>query len=227
MPSSPAVHSPPPSSASRDSTPSSWFPYHSAGDFQANLVMILIILICALVSALALNAAIRCFLRRHRRRQQAEPSDASTAKPARSSGAVEIRSLPALVFSAGMNMAGAEAECAICLSEFVNGEGIRVLPRCRHGFHVKCIEGWLAARTSCPTCRTSCLTASPEKDNSAGHDVEAPLEAAGRMAVTAPEASNTKIWNRPRPRPRPPIIRQTVWENRAPQERKLGCTCKK
>ncbi|XP_058105165.1 RING-H2 finger protein ATL79-like [Magnolia sinica] len=171
--SSPTLLSPP---LSRDPTSGgTWFPYHSAGDFEANLVMILIILICALVCALALNAAIRCFLRR--RRPQPEPTTAGKLTHT----STEMPALPTLVFSAGMKMAGAEAECAICLSEFENGEGIRVLPRCKHGFHEKCIEGWLASRSSCPTCRSSCLLASPEKNTSGGGDVEAPPEVVERL----------------------------------------------
>lgn len=62
----------------------------------------------------------------------------------------------AVVFAAGMKLAGAEAECAICLSEFVEGEGIRVLEKCKHGFHVQCIRKWLDSRSSCPTCRSIC-----------------------------------------------------------------------
>ncbi|XP_038680423.1 RING-H2 finger protein ATL79-like [Tripterygium wilfordii] len=65
-----------------------------------------------------------------------------------------------LVFSAGMKLAGTEVECAICLSEFAEGEGIQVLGRCKHGFHMQCIQKWLSSQSSCPTCRRSCLAAS-------------------------------------------------------------------
>ncbi|KAE8722190.1 RING-H2 finger protein ATL79 [Hibiscus syriacus] len=65
--------------------------------------------------------------------------------------------------TAGMKLAGAEGEpeCAICLSEFVEGDGIQVLAKCKHGFHVQCIQQWLASNSSCPTCRCSCLPPSP------------------------------------------------------------------
>jgi hypothetical protein len=43
--------------------------------------------------------------------------------------------------------------CAICLGEFADGEKVRVLPRCRHGFHVRCVDAWLVSHGSCPTCR--------------------------------------------------------------------------
>ncbi|RWR89499.1 RING-H2 finger protein ATL79-like protein [Cinnamomum micranthum f. kanehirae] len=152
--------SPPPSLIlsplpSRDAPPSdTWFPYRNGGDFDANLAMILIILFSALLAALALNAVIRCYFCR------SPDSSSATGKMA-----VAPPVLPTLVFSAEMmKTAGGEAECAICLSEFVDGEGVRVLPRCKHAFHGKCIEGWLASRLSCPTCRTTCLTLSPEKN---------------------------------------------------------------
>ena len=34
------------------------------------------------------------------------------------------------------------AECALCLSAFLRGDTIRVLP-CRHAFHCECIDRWL------------------------------------------------------------------------------------
>ncbi|CAA0830090.1 RING-H2 finger protein ATL80 [Striga hermonthica] len=45
------------------------------------------------------------------------------------------------------------ADCAICLGEFVAGEEIRVLPQCKHAFHVTCINTWLRSQSSCPCCR--------------------------------------------------------------------------
>ncbi|XP_077249278.1 RING-H2 finger protein ATL79-like [Tasmannia lanceolata] len=155
-------HSPIP--FSRDSNSSgTWFPYRNSGNFDVNLAMILIILVCALICALALNATIRCFLRYSRssvsnRRQDSDAVKMTTQQP------------PALVFTAEMKLAG-ESECAICITEFVNGERVRVLPRCKHGFHVKCIEEWLSSRSSCPTCRSS---SSPVKKP--GNDVEVPQE---------------------------------------------------
>ncbi|KAL1543591.1 RING-H2 finger protein ATL66-like [Salvia divinorum] len=45
------------------------------------------------------------------------------------------------------------AECAICLSLFQEGERVKVLPLCRHGFHSDCVDEWLRTRSSCPLCR--------------------------------------------------------------------------
>ena len=52
---------------------------------------------------------------------------------------------------------GDNASCAICLSDFEEGEALRVLP-CRHLFRKECIDEWLAQHSTCPNCRASLLT---------------------------------------------------------------------
>ncbi|KAF9597956.1 hypothetical protein IFM89_023357 [Coptis chinensis] len=47
-----------------------------------------------------------------------------------------------------------QTECAVCLGEFNEGEVVRLLPNCRHAFHVKCIDEWFFSHSSCPTCRS-------------------------------------------------------------------------
>ncbi|XP_071727220.1 NEP1-interacting protein 2-like [Rutidosis leptorrhynchoides] len=43
--------------------------------------------------------------------------------------------------------------CAICLHDFKNREEGRLLPNCRHVYHVACIDKWLIRNGSCPICR--------------------------------------------------------------------------
>ncbi|XVF53241.1 hypothetical protein PTKIN_Ptkin05aG0083900 [Pterospermum kingtungense] len=148
-----------------------WRPYSNSNDFEANAAMVLIILFCALISSLALNAAIRCFLRggggrrpRHYRNSilpQVTHQELGQRKPVPETATGLMVAAPTLVYSTGMKLAGAEAECAICLSEFVEGEGIQVLAKCKHGYHVQCIQQWLSSHSSCPTCRCSCLSPFP------------------------------------------------------------------
>ncbi|XP_068644666.1 RING-H2 finger protein ATL52-like [Aristolochia californica] len=54
---------------------------------------------------------------------------------------------------------GADKTCAVCLSEFKEGEDVRLLPECLHCFHVPCIDMWLSSHSSCPLCRTATLVA--------------------------------------------------------------------
>ena len=34
-------------------------------------------------------------------------------------------------------------QCPICYSTFYKGEQIRVMPKCQHPFHARCIDKWL------------------------------------------------------------------------------------
>ncbi|KAK6912743.1 Zinc finger, RING-type [Dillenia turbinata] len=44
-------------------------------------------------------------------------------------------------------------ECAVCLSKFEDNEILRLLPKCRHAFHMLCIDQWLESHSTCPLCR--------------------------------------------------------------------------
>lgn len=63
-----------------------------------------------------------------------------------------IESLPFFRFS---SLKGSKQglECAVCLSKFEDIEILRLLPKCRHAFHIDCIDYWLEKHSSCPLCR--------------------------------------------------------------------------
>jgi E3 ubiquitin-protein ligase RNF38/44 len=44
-------------------------------------------------------------------------------------------------------------ECAVCLTRFESSEVLRLLPKCKHAFHVECVDTWLDAHSTCPLCR--------------------------------------------------------------------------
>jgi hypothetical protein len=145
------------------SATNSWGPYSGAGDFASNMAVILAALLAALALAVALTAAVRYLLRRRRRGR----AGAAVGDPEKPLSAEVTSPPPSLVYSAaGTKLAGA-AECAICLAEFVDGDAVRVMPACGHGFHARCIERWLAGglRSSCPTCRAPAAT--PQTDGAA------------------------------------------------------------
>ncbi|KAI3426638.1 RING-type domain-containing protein [Psidium guajava] len=62
-----------------------------------------------------------------------------------------LLSLPVVVFSPQEFKEG--LECAVCLSELVQGEKARILTECNHGFHVDCIDMWFQSHSTCPLCR--------------------------------------------------------------------------
>ncbi|KAI3512226.1 hypothetical protein L1887_19522 [Cichorium endivia] len=63
-----------------------------------------------------------------------------------------IESLPFFRFS---SLKGSKEglECVVCLSKFEDSEVLRLLPKCRHAFHMNCIDTWLESHSSCPLCR--------------------------------------------------------------------------
>lgn len=63
-----------------------------------------------------------------------------------------IESLPFFRFS---TLKGTKEglECAVCLSKFEDIEILRLLPKCKHAFHINCIDHWLEKHASCPLCR--------------------------------------------------------------------------
>lgn len=147
--------------------------------FDANMVIILAALFFALLFAIGLNSLARCALRCGVGRGGAADDEAGGASSSSSSGGGgggvkkrALRSIPVEVYG---NTAGEEEVCAICLGEFADGEKVRVLPRCRHGFHVRCVDAWLLSRGSCPTCRQAVVAAgSPSKGGVAGQSRRPP-----------------------------------------------------
>ncbi|XP_031483271.1 NEP1-interacting protein 2-like isoform X2 [Nymphaea colorata] len=66
-----------------------------------------------------------------------------------------ITRLPEFVVGRKRNAGAGEnqAPCSICLQELSEGDSARSLPKCRHHFHVGCIDRWLILEGSCPICR--------------------------------------------------------------------------
>ncbi|KAJ0892910.1 putative transcription factor C2H2 family [Helianthus annuus] len=100
-------------------------PSFSHNKFDINVVLVLSVLVCALICSLVLNYILRCVLR-----------------CTRLVGSETIASPQAT-----------SARSATC--DFAKGEQIRILPKCNHGYHVRCIDKWLSSHSSCPTCRQS------------------------------------------------------------------------
>ncbi|KAF7825420.1 RING-H2 finger protein ATL74-like [Senna tora] len=143
----------------------------SDANFDANMVIILAALLCALICALGLNSIVRCAMRCSRR-FSAETTD-QTASRLASTGLKKrhLSQIPVKEYGSGVNIPA--TECPICLGEFEKGDKVRMLPKCNHGFHVRCIDTWLLSHSSCPNCRHSLLDKSTNSNT--------PEEGSGRQ----------------------------------------------
>ncbi|XP_022728779.1 RING-H2 finger protein ATL43 [Durio zibethinus] len=65
---------------------------------------------------------------------------------------VVVESLPLFRFSSLRGQKDG-LECAVCLTRFEPNELLRLLPKCKHAFHVECVDTWLDAHSTCPLCR--------------------------------------------------------------------------
>nr|GLL20995.1 RING-H2 finger protein ATL74-like [Ipomoea trifida] len=145
--------------------------------FDTNMVVILASLLCALICALGLNSILRCAMR-FSRRFSFSPEEVAAAGGVKRS---RLREIPVAVYGgSGGDIPG--TDCPICLGEFVDGEKVRVLPKCRHGFHVRCIDMWLASHESCPTCRRSLVDQPAPSD---AEDAAAAISSGGHAAMAA------------------------------------------
>ncbi|QCD76827.1 E3 ubiquitin-protein ligase ATL41-like [Vigna unguiculata] len=110
--------------------------------------------------------SMKYFIIRQRRRRQNEllhqittqiaPIDVSSVE-ARNPGLQTsiIASLPKLLFNQTEQFKQGEViECSVCLATVTKDAIIRVLPNCKHIFHVDCVDKWFNCNSTCPICRT-------------------------------------------------------------------------
>ncbi|KAF7834181.1 RING-H2 finger protein ATL78-like [Senna tora] len=128
--------------------------------------MVLSVLLCALICSLGLNSIIRCALRCSNitSSSTSNPPSLVPHRPAAANTGVKkkaLKTFPTITYD--QKLPGLDdTECAICLCDFSNGDRLRILPKCNHGFHVRCIDKWLNSHSSCPKCR-HCLIHTCEK----------------------------------------------------------------
>ncbi|WVZ19894.1 hypothetical protein V8G54_007216 [Vigna mungo] len=105
-------------------------------NFDTNMVIILAALLCALICALGLNSIVRCALRCSRRFAFETPEETAARLVAKGLKKSALHQIPIVVYGSG-SVGIAATDCPICLGEFLDGEKVRVLPKCNHGFHVR------------------------------------------------------------------------------------------
>lgn len=156
---SPAVASPPAAGIIHESSDA----YNGDNSFDANVVMVLSVLLCALICSLGLNSIIRCALRCSSLVVSDSGNSTLTGQAANTGVKKKaLKTFPTVSYTLDHNLPGLDAECVICLSDFAPGDRLRLLPKCHHGFHVRCIDKWLSSHSSCPKCR-HCLIETCQK----------------------------------------------------------------
>jgi E3 ubiquitin-protein ligase ATL10/75/76/77/78 len=120
--------------------------YNSDANSDINMVILLAALLCALLCAFGLYSIVRGALRCcHGFVLETPVQEAIGHKKG------GLTKIPVVVYGSGLNLPA--TDCPICLGEFWEGEKVRILPQCNHGFHVKCIDTWLVSNSTCPLCR--------------------------------------------------------------------------
>ncbi|KAL6633788.1 hypothetical protein ACP70R_026459 [Stipagrostis hirtigluma subsp. patula] len=66
-----------------------------------------------------------------------------------------VAAIPTMQYSSEAFHSKDDAQCSICLGEYNEKEILRIMPTCRHNFHLECIDVWLQKQTTCPICRVS------------------------------------------------------------------------
>ncbi|KAF8733176.1 hypothetical protein HU200_015551 [Digitaria exilis] len=140
--------------------------------------------------------------------------------PQRGLPAAVLRALPVTVYgsAAGGDDSSPAAspkdrlECAVCLSEVADGEKVRTLPKCAHGFHVECIDMWFHSHDTCPLCRAAVtaagdLAALPREDPTA--EVEFPVVFPTNVLFWGTHDDVTNAGGLTAPPPPPPHIAGT------------------
>lgn len=135
----------------------------------------IVILFAVVIIMVCLHIYARWYLLRARRRQirrarrrthlvfYLEPNNPGNIFPVPTQGldAAVLKSLPTFKYKASGGGGDGDGdgdgeemvECAVCLSEFEEGERGRLLPKCNHSFHVDCIDMWFHSHSTCPICR--------------------------------------------------------------------------
>eukprot|EP01018_Ginkgo_biloba_P028861 Gb_14778 [translate_table: standard] len=140
--------------------------YMADSTLDSNMVVAFTALLCALISIVGLIAMARCAILHCGQRMEPRGPDVSENQNASTGMAVmAVKALPTIICSKRSQLIG--TDCPICLVEFKDGDKLRLLPKCSHCFHVRCIGIWLFSHSSCPSCRNSLLDYVSDKNSTA------------------------------------------------------------
>nr|XP_004502830.1 RING-H2 finger protein ATL74-like [Cicer arietinum] len=124
--------------------------------FFTNMVFIFVALLCAIIFSFGLHSIVKFALKCIKGRFASETQDETIVHLASMSVKKSaLNNIPVVVYGSGTTTSFEAIDCPICLGEFMDGEKVRVLLKCNHGFHVGCVDKWLLSHSSCPICRQS------------------------------------------------------------------------
>ncbi|KAL8157984.1 RING-H2 finger protein ATL2-like [Apium graveolens] len=104
-----------------------------------------------------------------------------------------LNSLPLFVYS---ELTHKELDCAVCLSEFEEGETGRVLPKCHHSFHIECIDMWFHSHSTCPICRARVEPVDPTRTRDVLITVDKPVQPAEPVQPSGSGSRETSLADR-------------------------------
>ncbi|GMN37952.1 hypothetical protein TIFTF001_007243 [Ficus carica] len=150
-----------------DNTNDSITPTNYALNGKIMLCSVTIVFIIVCVVACFHSYARWCSARSHHRHRR--PRHPLNPPPATAAAAISpqgmnlsiLKTIPVFVYSPA---ATPPLDCAVCLSEFEDGDCGRTLPKCGHAFHVACIDAWFRSHSNCPLCRAPVHQPDPTAD---------------------------------------------------------------
>ncbi|XP_074294443.1 RING-H2 finger protein ATL1-like [Silene latifolia] len=150
-------------------------PYPRAASSQSHMAPFLIAAVCILgVSFLLLTTCTIILRWRFTRRRRNRRSGNSSINNGGSDGGGDVAvgvdhpiwhittvglqqsvidSITAFKYKKIDNLLTEGSDCSVCLTEFEEGDDLRLLPKCSHAFHLNCIDTWLRSHKNCPVCR--------------------------------------------------------------------------
>lgn len=136
------------------------------------VILTVLVLLCLFICGLGLYSLLRCLVQ-WRMRIVVDSSDEVGNDTGLKKAA--MKALPIMVYRARSKTCPVPVDCPICLAEFAEGDKMRVLPNCNHGFHMECIDKWFVSHSSCPMCR-NCLNLNTRNKKPEGAAVRQAIE---------------------------------------------------
>uniref|UniRef100_A0A5B6YZM9 RING-type E3 ubiquitin transferase n=1 Tax=Davidia involucrata TaxID=16924 RepID=A0A5B6YZM9_DAVIN len=128
----------------------------SSNTFFTPLLISMLGIISTSMAVIAYHFVLVKFCKRRRETSGTASLPAPGGEPAKGVEDKVLETIPILAYSTkkGNLFRVDQTECVICLGDLEDGDVVRLLPNCRHAFHVPCIDQWFMAHTSCPVCRS-------------------------------------------------------------------------